>query len=196
MAALIIDDEPLARRGVRQLLLPHANIEIRGECDTAGAAVRWMQTEGIDVVFLDIRMPGMDGIEFARRVEGSDAPIIVFTTAHRDFAPEAFEVRAADYLIKPLSPDRFDVAIERVREAHRRNLAAGLVLRAAEALGADLAVQSAERTADRRPTDPRLSLDVDGRTVLVEAGRIDWIQANDYYGPYISAASVIWCASH
>jgi two-component system LytT family response regulator len=150
---LVVDDEPLARRGIRQLLAKHRDITVVGECRDGREAVRAIETLAPDLVFLDIQMPGLDGFA-AIRAHGADRmPAIVFVTAHDEFAVRAFDVNAVDYLVKPLSEARFEATLKRVRQR----------LRLAEAAGTGLVVPTAT-----------------GQLVL-DASEIDWIEARDYY---------------
>src|ERR1043166_5178675 len=112
--ALIVDDEPLARRGVRQLLAPYEEIEVVGECRNGKEAVRSLGALAPDLVFLDIQMPDLDGVGVIRIVGADRMPTVVFVTAHDEFAVRAFEAQALDYLVKPLSESRFRTTVNRV----------------------------------------------------------------------------------
>ncbi len=114
--ALIVDDEPLARRGIRQLLAPFADVVVVGECRDGREAVRSLQALKPDLVFLDVEMPGLDGLGVIRTHGAARMPLTVFITAHAEFAVSAFETQAVDYLVKPLSERRFRATIARVRE--------------------------------------------------------------------------------
>lgn len=112
--ALIVDDEPLARRGIRQLLVPYRDVVVVGECRNGREAVRALAETRPDLVFLDVAMPGLDGFG-AIRVHGVERmPLTVFVTAHDEFAVRAFEADALDYLVKPLSEARFRTTMTRV----------------------------------------------------------------------------------
>jgi two-component system LytT family response regulator len=116
-SVVIADDEPLARERLRQLLGRHAGWTITAECRTGPEAVDAILAHQPAVVFLDIRMPGLDGLEVADAIAGdeSDAgPVIVFVTAYDEFALRAFDVSAADYLLKPIDRERFDRTIARL----------------------------------------------------------------------------------
>lgn len=114
MRVLIADDEALARRALAQLLAVHDDVEIAGEC-ADGAEVREMLTRSeADVLLLDIRMPELSGIEAARLLT-SDRPLVVFVTAHEEFGVQAFEHGAVDYLLKPVTQSRVEVALDRIR---------------------------------------------------------------------------------
>ena len=116
MKALIVDDEPLARRGVAVRLKKFKDIEIAGECGDGLAAVEKILELSPDLVFLDIQMPGMDGFEVLRALPAKNLPHIIFLTAHEQHALRAFEVHALDYLLKPVDDDRFLAAVERARK--------------------------------------------------------------------------------
>lgn len=112
---LLIDDEPLARAGLRALLAGEADLEVVGEAADGPAAVALICAERPDLVFLDVQMPGCDGIEVVRRVAGEHLPAIVFVSAYDRFALQAFEVYALDYLLKPPSRERLATAVQRAR---------------------------------------------------------------------------------
>src|SRR5258707_8790619 len=106
LRAAIVDDEPLARRGIRQLLAAHTDVSVVAECRDGEEAVRMLERETVNLLFLDIQMPGLTGFDVLRRVlatRGRDAvPPTIFLTAYEEFALDAFEVEAVDYLVCPL----------------------------------------------------------------------------------------------
>jgi len=165
--ALLVDDEPLARRGIRQLLAPHADVVVVGECRDGAEALDALARLAPTLVFLDIRMPGLDGLELIRRHGVERMPVVVFVTAHDEFAVRAFEAHALDYLVKPLGAARFDAALERVREHLRRADALAL----AQRLRALLESQ----------TPPRLAVPTATGQRLLDLAEIDWIEADDYH---------------
>lgn len=114
MRALIVDDEPLARRELRRLLAAHPEIEVTGEAGSAAEAERAIETIAPELLFLDIQMPQRTGFQLLESLE--DAPQVIFTTAFDEHALRAFEVGALDYLLKPISPARLAQALGRVRE--------------------------------------------------------------------------------
>jgi two-component system LytT family response regulator len=116
--ALIVDDEPFARRRVAQLLAEHPEVEIIGECADGVEAVHAIETLAPDLVFLDVQMPEMDGFEVLAALDAEHMPAVVFATAFDDFALRAFNANAVDYLLKPFNAERFAAAVERAR-AHR-----------------------------------------------------------------------------
>ncbi len=111
---LIVDDESLARSVVREHLLPHADIEILAECANGFEAVKVLAEQKPDLLFLDIQMPKLNGFEVLEVSEHT--PAVVFVTAYDQFALQAFEVHAVDYLLKPFSKERFEAALARTKE--------------------------------------------------------------------------------
>ena len=116
MRALIVDDEPLARRGVALRLKKFRDVEVVGECGDGSSAVEKILELSPDVVFLDVQMPGMDGFEVLRALPKEDLPGIIFLTAYEQHALRAFEVHALDYLLKPVDDERFGNALQRARQ--------------------------------------------------------------------------------
>ncbi len=116
--AVLADDEVLARQKLRQLLRHEPDIEIVGECASAGETVELVRMTKPALLFLDVRMPGMDGFDVVGAIESEDVPMpaIVFTTAYDQYALRAFEIHAVDYLLKPFTPERLSSAIQHVRE--------------------------------------------------------------------------------
>ena len=115
MKALIIDDERLARAEVRRLLDEFNWVKVVGEAENAEQALALIQEQQPDLLFLDVQMPGKTGFDLIEEIRG-EMPRIIFTTAYDEFALRAFEVNALDYLMKPITPDRFAAALSRVRE--------------------------------------------------------------------------------
>jgi two-component system, LytTR family, response regulator len=111
---LIVDDEPAARRGVRQLLAAFPEFTVAGECRNGAEALAALDASAPDVVFLDIQMPGIDGFEVIRRRTVERMPEVVFLTAFDQFAVRAFEAEAIDYLVKPVSEARFAATMNRL----------------------------------------------------------------------------------
>lgn len=113
MNCIIVDDEPLARKAIQKLVSQTENLECIGSFNGAGATREFLAKNAVDLVFLDIQMPGVNGIEFARTIPKNT--LVVFTTAFHEFASESYEVDAIDYLIKPIKPERFQKAIEKAQ---------------------------------------------------------------------------------
>jgi len=173
--ALIVDDEPLARRGIRQLLASHPDVVVVGECRDGREAVRALATTRPDLVFLDVQMPGLDGLGVIR-VHGIERmPVTVFITAHDQFAVDAFEAQALDYLVKPLSEGRFRDALTRVRARLRMHDAVAL----AGKLSALLSGQAAATGVGRRTPRAPIAVPTDAGELLLDQDEIDWIEAAD-----------------
>src|SRR5919202_4218250 len=119
--ALLVDDEAPARSELRYLLGKHAEVQVVGEAASAAEALALARGVHYDVVFLDVQMPGLTGLEAARLVqEQRDPPAVVFVTAHAEHAVDAFAVEAFDYLLKPVDPQRLARVVERLRERGQR----------------------------------------------------------------------------
>jgi two-component system LytT family response regulator len=115
LRVLIADDELVARKRLHRLLAAIPRVEIAGECTTGEEVLKRLEDEDVDVVLLDIQMPGLDGIQ-TKALMAEDGPYVVFTTAHPEHAIEAFDVGAADYVLKPIEPARLAKALERARK--------------------------------------------------------------------------------
>jgi len=114
--ALIVDDEPLARRGVALRLKRFKDVEIVGECGDGASAIEKILELTPDVVFLDVQMPGIDGFDVLRALPQGELPSVIFLTAYEQHALRAFEVHALDYLLKPVDDERFSLALQRARQ--------------------------------------------------------------------------------
>ncbi len=171
---LLADDEPLARRGVRQLLAPHADMTVVGESRNGPETLHALDALNPELLFLDVQMPEMDGFAVLRARGADRMPAVVFVTAHDQFAVRAFEAHAIDYLVKPLNVERFEEALGRVRERLRLRHAADLARR----LTALLAAERAER--EKKGID-RLVVSTAAGELVIPVAEIDWIGADDYY---------------
>lgn len=173
--AVIVDDEPLARRGIRQLLSRHPDIIVAAECRNGREAIKASESIQCDLMFLDVQMPGIGGFEVVRRWAG-DLPVTVFVTAHQEFAVRAFESCALDYLVKPVSQARFDAAMLRVRTRIRLGQSEALAAR----LSALLEGQQ-ERVERRDQAGRALVVTTPEGKLALDPVEIDWIEARDYY---------------
>jgi two-component system LytT family response regulator len=167
--ALVVDDEPLARRRLIALLADEKDVEIIGEAGSGSAAVEAISGKRPDLVFLDVQMPGLDGFGVLRCTLGAHAPAVIFVTAYDEHAIRAFEVQAVDYLVKPVSPARLHQAVSRgvsrVRSTTTQDNARSL----------DRLLAS---VAEPEPQGPRISLKRDGAVVFVSIADIEWVQAD------------------
>lgn len=125
MRALIVDDEPLSRALLRQLLGSEGDVEVVGEISNGAEAVTAVRELAPDVVFLDVQMPEMDGFQVLEALSGDVVPLVIFVTAFDDYAVRAFEVLALDYVLKPVSPERLAAACARARSQLARERVAG-----------------------------------------------------------------------
>jgi two-component system LytT family response regulator len=170
LRALIVDDEPLARQRVRDLLAHETEVEIAGEARDGYEAAESIRNLSPDVVFLDVQMPEMDGFGVIESIGVERFPAVIFTTAYDQYAIHAFEVSAVDYLLKPLDSDRFHQALERARaqRGRREDLRA-------ELLGLLQSLPARPRYLDR------LVVRSGGRIAFLHTEEIDCIEACGNY---------------
>lgn len=173
----IIDDERLARGAIAKLLATDPSIEIAGEAGDGKAAVRLLKDRRPDLVFLDIKMPGLDGFELLNRLGKAAPRHVVFVTAYDTFAIKAFEVEAIDYLLKPFDDRAFYRVLER---AKRRVLQAQLV-DYSERLAVLSRYLHGPTESDARDGAERIAIRSDGAVHVLETARIDWIGAAEHY---------------
>jgi two-component system, LytTR family, response regulator len=176
---LIVDDEPLARRTIRDLLETDIEIEIIGEAGSGSDAVGFIRKQTPDLLFLDIQMPGMNGFEALSKIEHERIPAIIFVTAFDQYALKAFDVHALDYLLKPFTDERFFEALHQaktqieMREVNR--LSQSLVALLGEHATGETSAQK------RKNFLTRFMIRTAGRVVFINASDVDWIAADDYY---------------
>ena len=120
MNCLIVDDNKIARATLKQLASQVKDLAISGECADAMEAYNLLQEQPVDLLFLDIELPGMTGLELTRNL-GNQRPVIIFTTSKKEYAVEAFELNVADYIVKPITPSRFIQAVDRARQILESN---------------------------------------------------------------------------
>ena len=171
LRVVLVDDERPARTKLRRYLADEEGVEVAGEADCGRAAIDVIRRLRPDLVFLDVQMPDMDGFAVVEAL-GSEAPAIVFVTAHDEFALRAFEVHAMSYLLKPVSPARFHETLSRIRGRIERGDRAGVAGGAARAV------------ADSRAGEPfaeRILVPDGDRSVFVRVEGIDRIEADRNY---------------
>lgn len=157
LRALIADDEPLARRKIRTLLSREPDAEVAGECGSGPEAARLIRELEPNLVFLDIEMPELDGLSVLEGLGSRMAPAVIFVTAYDQYAIRAFDVKALDYLLKPIDRRRFQTALERAREHLRRS-------------------------SDSEATPlTRLLVRSGDRLQVLKVDDIDWVEAADNY---------------
>ena len=165
VTAFVVDDEPVARAGLRAMLGAFDWVEVVGEAADGESAVREIEARRPELVFLDVQMPGLLGTDVLRRLERP--PFVIFTTAFSEHAVSAFELGAVDYLLKPFGPSRLAAAMERVRSA----------------LGEPSSVDAFERLSGALAGGPisRLFVRIGGTLVPLPVDRVSWFEADGDY---------------
>ncbi|HEX8153549.1 MAG TPA: LytTR family DNA-binding domain-containing protein [Thermoanaerobaculia bacterium] len=158
--AIIVEDEPLARTRLRHLLDKHPDVKIVAESGNTHEAATLLE-RGTDLVFLDVQLSEGSGLDVLRGVDGDKQPVVVFTTAHSEYALEAFDLDVADYLVKPFDAERLSRALDRVR----RVIAGG----------------KSAPTKPRGERRERFAVRARGEIVFVKTSEVDWISAEGNY---------------
>lgn len=182
LRVLVVDDEPLARQRVLDLLERAADVEVVGTAGTGRKAAETITAQAqagtpIDVVFLDVQMPGLSGLDVVREVGPERMPAVVFVTAYDQHALAAFDVAAVDYLLKPYDDDRFAQALARARDAVRLREVDALRQRLATLLGPETASEPSPKAAYLE----RVAVEMRGQTRLVPVESVDYVSSD---GPY------------
>jgi two-component system LytT family response regulator len=173
---MIVDDEPTARRTLRECCARETDLQIIGEYGDSRSALEAIRTRPPNLLFLDIQIDSMDGLSLARALDPQTLPLIVFVTAYDQYALEAFEVSAVDYLLKPFGDDRFRKTLERVR---RRSEAEDVAYRhAALSVLAQLERNLRVPAADAQP---RILAESGSRMHMLEVGRVELLEADRNY---------------
>jgi two-component system LytT family response regulator len=179
MRILVADDEPLVRAAVRDALAAEPDVEIVGECGDGEAALRLATELRPDVLFLDVQMPGLTGLDVAERLDPSLGAAVVFVTAYDHYAVRAFELASADYVLKPFEPARVRAALARVRERREGD---------AVELRARLDALLAELRAGPPSYLARFVASLAGRLRVIPVEDVIWIEAADNYVQVHTAA--------
>lgn len=169
---VIVDDEPLARQRIRDLLAEADDIEVVTECANGEAAIRAVEESTPDLLFLDIQMPELDGFDVLQAIGVDRVPVVIFVTAYDQFAVRAFEAHALDYLMKPFDDERFEAALARARERIRQQRGGGTDPRLQQLL---------QEVRGGRDYLQRLVVPMGTRSAFVRTDDIDWIEAERNY---------------
>jgi two-component system LytT family response regulator len=191
--AVVVDDEPLARAGVRRMLDQVSDVKVVGEASNGADAVEAVRALKPDLLLLDIQMPEMNGFEVLSALDPQDFGAVIFITAYDSFAVKAFEVQALDYIMKPFDDERFFAVIDRAKQHLSRDREDALSTRLASLLETyEKRAQSARPANAHESSAPEKSEHSGGflsRVMVKEGGRvffqpveeIDWIESADYY---------------
>jgi two-component system, LytTR family, response regulator len=172
LQVIIVDDEPSARDRVRDLLADEPDIDIAAECSSGREAIATITALRVDLLFLDIQMPEVNGFDVLRALPPTSLPAVIFTTAYDQHALEAFEVHALDYLLKPFKAARFKAALQRAREHLQRRQVGETDTRIFAFL---------ERFRTMRTYTTRFVIKSASRVLIVKADEIDWIESASNY---------------
>ena len=170
--AAIVDDEPLARRRIRNLLMEATDVEVVAECANGKDAIESLEESPPDLLFLDIQMPEVDGFDVLQAIGVGRVPAVIFVTAYDQFALRAFEAHALDYLLKPFDDERFGAALQRARERIRQQQGGDLDRRLQALL---------ENVRGDQGYLRRLVVPSGHRSIFVRTEHIDWIEAERNY---------------
>ena len=170
--AAIVDDEPLARRRIRNLLIGERDVEVVAECANGKEAIEALEASPPDLLFLDIQMPEIDGFDVLQALGVDRIPAVIFVTAYDQFALRAFEAHALDYLLKPFDDERFEAALQRARERIRQQQGGDLDRRLQALL---------ETVRGDHGYLQRLVVPTGHRSVFIRTEQIDWIEAERNY---------------
>ena len=170
---LIIDDVPLARQRIKRCLAGDSEIEIVGECDNGQQAVSDIRSLAPDLIFLDVQMPALDGFGVLEALNEERMPAVIFVTAYNEYAIQAFDVNALDYLLKPVDCDRVNKAVERAKSRLTQLTRDDQLHNRVRAMLDDL--KSGSKFIKR------LTIKLTGRTILLPTDEIDWIETHGNY---------------
>jgi two-component system, LytTR family, response regulator len=176
LRTVIVDDEPLGRELLSLLLARHADIEIVAECRNGREAIDYLQSQPVDLLFLDVQMPKISGFDVLEQVGLRHMPPTVFVTAYQEHAVHAFDVHAIDYLTKPVEAERLQIALDRVRD--------GIASKAALLTRAQFSeMLTSLRNANDEPTAyaSRFLVKDGEKEILLPVEKIEWIEAAEYY---------------
>lgn len=175
LKVLLVDDEPIARAGLCKLLAAHPDFSVVGECRNGREAIQALNELAIDLVFLDVQMPKLGGFDVIAAIGADAMPAVVFVTAYDQYAIQAFEVDAADYLLKPFDEERFEKTIARVRKHFQRGETQALNERLHSLLN------RLDKTEAAPPQSNRIVVRSAGRIQFVNVEELDWIEAAGNY---------------
>lgn len=182
LRVLLVDDEPLARRRLSDLLEKVEDVEIVGTADSGRAAVEAIEAGKPDLVFLDIQMPGLSGLDVVREIGPKNMPVTIFVTAFDQHALAAFELAAMDYLLKPFDDERFFHALQRAREVIRLHKVGALQQSLLTLLQGDSPATAPQSKAGTKATYlERIAVEMRGQVRVVPVGQIDYITADGAY---------------
>jgi two-component system LytT family response regulator len=187
LRAIIVDDEELARRGIRALLKRAGDVEIVSECGSGEEAIRAISAAEPELVYLDVQMQGKTGFDVIAALPKNKCPHVIFVTAFDRFAVRAFEIHALDYLLKPVNEERFNASLARARAAVA-GARDGTIIRRFWQMATEL---RASESPNSLPSVPdRIPVKAHGRVMIVNVAEINWVEAEgDYVSVHVGGKS-------
>jgi two-component system LytT family response regulator len=187
LRVLLADDEAIARRRLIRFIRAEPDVQIVAECSGGVEATEALDTNAVDLAILDVQMPDVDGLQVVAARGPERMPAVIFVTAYDEYAVKAFEVHALDYLLKPVTAERFHAAFQRARQHLERSLSsqrgerlAALLAQVLAGDGALPGIEAPQAHPQPRHTD-RLTVKTDGRVYFVKTSDVDWVQAEGNY---------------
>jgi two-component system, LytTR family, response regulator len=169
---LIVDDEPLAREKIRDMLKSYTDLEVIGECGNGYGTVKAVQENPPDLIFLDVQMPEMDGFAVLEAIDEENMPFVIFVTAYDQYAVKAFEVHALDYLLKPFDRERLEKALNRAKTQIQRDQSKEMSQKIFTML---------EELKGRSAYLERVVIKTEGHVFFLKTEEVDWIEAEGNY---------------
>jgi two-component system LytT family response regulator len=169
---IVVEDEPVARRSIQRMLEPDKSLQVIAACSNGEEAVEAIRTHRPDLLFLDVQMPGMDGFSVLKEIHEKELPLVIFTTAYEQYAVQAFEIHAVDYLLKPFGADRLRKAVEHARE----------LLRSEDRSEASQQILSLlQHISESSKYRDRVAVKENSRIFFLDLKDIEWIKASGNY---------------
>ena len=170
LRVLVVDDEPPARERVCMFLRAYPAVEVSGVCSSSAEALAAIRTDRRDIAFVDVKMPGSNGLQWLDDLPALERPAVIIATAYDSFAVEAFAAQVVDYIMKPFDQERFGVALHRAIEHVQMQQKGDLMGRIESML-----------VSSQQPKHDRLVVKVDGRRIFLRADEIIWVEAANNY---------------
>jgi two-component system LytT family response regulator len=201
LRTIIVDDEPLARKLLKEIISHNDNIELIAECKNGRDAVQAAQSMAPDLMFLDIEMPGSNGFDVVKDLQSDHMPLIVFCTAYHRYAVDAFDLHAVDYVLKPVDESRLERSIQRAvdrfelasKDDNHKSALLGSIDEIAKKVGSGFSsVDSSPEPSGTTRFDQKIAIKDHDDTILIDTNKIDWVDAaGDYMCVHVSGVTYV-----